>query len=200
MRVGLTGGIGAGKSEVAAIFSSLGALVIDADDLAREAVAPGSEGLRSIAERWPQVVGPTGELDRAALAALIFSDPNAREQLNAIVHPAVRALATERAAASAPGQIIIQEVPLLFETGFDEACDRTVVVVADREHRIARVMARSDLTRDEIVRRMAAQIDPAEAQRRASFTIRNDGDHDDLRRATTRVWDALRAGAPAAEA
>jgi dephospho-CoA kinase len=194
MRVGLTGGIGAGKSEVAAIFASLGALVIDADELARDAVAPGSEGLRMIAERWPEVIRANGELDRAALAALIFSDPNAREQVNAIVHPAVRALATERASASAPGQIIVQEVPLLFETGFDEACDRTVVVVADREHRIARVMARSDLTREEIERRMAAQIDPAEAERRASFTIRNDGTRDDLVRATTGVWVALRAG------
>jgi dephospho-CoA kinase len=194
MRVGLTGGIGAGKSEVAAIFVSLGALVIDADELARDVVAPGSEGLRMIAERWPEVIRPSGELDRAALAALIFSDPGAREQVNAIVHPAVRALATERAAASAPGQIIVQEVPLLFETGFDQACDRTVVVVADREHRIARVMARSDLTREEIERRMAAQIDPAEAERRASFTIRNDGTRDDLVRATTGVWVALRAG------
>ena len=191
MRVGLTGGIGAGKSEVAAIFASLGALVIDADDLAREAVAPGSAGLRLIAERWPSVIRPNGELDRAALAALIFSEPDAREQVNAIVHPAVRALATERAAASAPGQIIVQEVPLLFETGFDEACDRTVVVVADREHRIARVMVRSDLTRAEIERRMSAQIDPAEASRRATYTIRNDGTRDDLRRATTAVWDAL---------
>ncbi len=197
MRVGLTGGIGAGKSEVAAIFASLGALVIDADELARDAVAPGSEGLRMIAARWPEVIRPNGELDRAALAALIFSDPDAREQVNAIVHPAVRALATERAAASrAPGQIIVPEVPLLFESGFDEACDRTVVVVADREHRIARVMARSDLTREEIERRMAAQIDPAEAElRRAKpFTIRIDGTRDDLVRATTGVWVALRAG------
>jgi dephospho-CoA kinase len=198
MRVGLTGGIGSGKSEVAAIFASLGALVIDADDLAREAVAPDSDGLRTIAERWPAVIAPDGALDRRALAALIFSDPTVREQVNAIVHPAVRSLAAQRAAASAPGQVIIQEVPLLFETGFDAACDRTVVVVAERERRIARVMERSGLSRDEIERRMAAQIDPADAQRRADFTIRNDGTLDDLQAATAKVWEALRAGAQGA--
>ncbi len=198
MRVGLTGGIGSGKSEVATIFASLGALVIDADDLAREAVAPDSDGLRTIAERWPSVIAPDGSLDRRALAALIFSDSNVREQVNAIVHPAVRSLAAQRAAASAPGQIIVQEVPLLFETGFDTACDRTVVVVAEPERRIARVIARSELARDEIERRIAAQIDPVEAERRADFLIRNDGTLDDLRAATMRVWEALRAGARSA--
>jgi dephospho-CoA kinase len=191
MRVGLTGGIGSGKSEVGAIFASLGALLIDADLLAREAVAPNSEGLRRIAERWPQTLAPDGSLDRAALAQTIFNDSNARDAVNAIVHPAVRALAAAREAKAGPDQIVVHEVPLLFEAGFYKQCDANVLVLADPATRIERVIARSKVTRDEVERRMATQIDPAQARRLATFTIENDGSLDDLRAATRRVWDAL---------
>ena len=196
MRVGLTGGIGSGKSEVAAILASLGALVIDADELAREAVAPGSDGLRRIGERWPAVIGPDGSLDRAALAAVVFGDPAEREALNGIVHPAVRALGAKREARAAAGQVVVHEVPLLFETGFDRSCDATVLVVAATERRIERIERRSGLGRNEIARRMAAQVDPAEAARRATYVIRNDGSLQDLRQKTVAVWEALAKAAP----
>ena len=141
VRVGLTGGIGSGKSEVARAFAQLGAFVIDTDELAREAVAPGSDGLREIARRWPQVVRD-GALDRAALAAIVFSAPPERERLNAIVHPHVRRLAAERERSAKPGQLVVQVIPLLFEVGLDREMDRVVLVVAPDERRIARVLAR----------------------------------------------------------
>jgi dephospho-CoA kinase len=192
LRVGLTGGIGSGKSEAGKIFASCGALLIDADLLAREAVAPGSEGLRRIGARWPQVLAPDHTLDRAALAAVIFDDGAARDEVNAIVHPIVRERAAEIEAAAAPDRIVVHEVPLLFETGFYKECDANVLVVADRERRVARVMERSGLSRDEILARMATQIDPLEARRLATYTIDNDGTLDLLRSTAVRVWDALR--------
>jgi dephospho-CoA kinase len=198
MRVGLTGGIGSGKGEVGAVFASLGALLIDADELAREAVAPGSDGLRRVLERWPETRAADGTLDRTALAAKVFADPGARADLNAIVHPAVRELAAARERSAAPGQVVVHEVPLLFETDFDRGCDATVVVVAEPERRIARVLQRSGLSREEVERRMAAQMDPAEASRRATFTIVNDGSLDEVRARARAVWEALRDAAPKA--
>ena len=186
LRVGLTGGIGAGKSEVARAFDGLGALTIDADELARRAVEPGSEGLAQIRAHWPQTV-----LARAALAALVFNDHAQREYLNAIVHPIVRRLAAEREASAGADQIVVHEVPLLFETGFADRCDATIVVVAPAELRIERTMSRSGLSREEIERRMAAQIDPAQARERTDFTIENDGTLEELRARTERIYRAL---------
>jgi dephospho-CoA kinase len=180
MRVGLTGGIGSGKSEVGKVFAGLGALVIDADALARDALAPGSEGLALVAERWPQVLGADGSLDRPKLAAIIFADAKAREYVNGIVHPWVRARSAELEAAAAPGQVVVHEVPLLFEAGYYKQCAANVLVVAPRELRIARVIARSGLSRAEIERRMDAQIDPAHARTLASHTIENNGTLEDL--------------------
>jgi dephospho-CoA kinase len=191
LRVGLTGGIGAGKSEVARIFGELGALVIDADELARLAVAPGSEGLEQIRARWPQVVAKDGTLDRPALAALTFDDDATREALNAIVHPIVRKFAAEREARAKPKQIVVHDVPLLFESGFSKECDANVVVVAPREVRIERVQARSNLSRDKIERRIAAQMDPEEARKLADYVIENDGDLEHLRERTSAVYRSL---------
>jgi dephospho-CoA kinase len=191
LRAGLTGGIGAGKSEVARIFGELGAFVIDADEMARLAVAPGSEGLAQIRERWPHVVSDDGTLDRAALAALSFNDEATREALNAIVHPIVRKLAAEREAKGKPNQIVVHDVPLLFESGFSKECDANVVVVAPLEVRIERVQARSNLSRDKIERRIAAQMDPAEARKLADYVIENDGSLEQLRERTNEVYRAL---------
>ena len=141
MRVGLTGGIGSGKSAVAEILAELGAFVIDTDELAREAVAPGSPALFEISRKWPQVFR-NGALDRGALADLVFSDDAARAQLNAIVHPRVRALAAEREKAARPHQLLVHVVPLLFETGYGDTLDRSIVVVASDANRIARVTER----------------------------------------------------------
>lgn len=202
MRAGLTGGIGAGKSEVARLFSEFGALVIDTDELSREATAPGSAGLREVAARWPQVVRD-GRLDRAALAAIVFADPVARERLEAILHPHIRRLALEREAAATPGGLIVHVVPLLFETGYADGVEKVVLVVAPRSQRIARTVARDGIAAAAVEARMAAQIDPQHAARRADFVIRNDGDRAELRARARTVYDRLvatasgvRAGGP----
>jgi dephospho-CoA kinase len=175
LRVGLTGGIGSGKSEVAKLFAERGALIIDADALAREAVAPGSPGLARIAATWPQAIAPSGELDRPAMAAIVFRNGAARDELNAIVHPDVRRLGAEREAAAAADQIVVHDVPLLFEGGFYRECDANVLVVADRETRIGRIVARNGLDPEEVERRMNAQINPDRARELADYVIPNDG-------------------------
>ena len=189
--MGLTGGIGAGKSEAGQIFSECGALVIDADALARDAVAPGSAGLAAIARLCPGVLNEGGSLDRPALAKLIFNDPALREQINAIVHPIVRRLGRELEAGASAEQVVVHEVPLLFEAGFYRQCDANVLVVADRELRIARATARTGLSREEIERRMAAQIDPARARELANIVVENDGDLTALRAAVREVYQQL---------
>lgn len=190
MRVGLTGGIGSGKSEVAKAFAEIGACVIDTDELSREAVAPGSPGLRAIAALWPQVVRD-GALDRKALAAIVFADDAQRERLNAIVHPEVRRLAAEYERRAAPGQIVVQVVPLLFEVGLDAQMDANVVVVAPDDARLRRVLARDDADEAHVRARMSAQIAPDEARRRADYVIENDADLTVLRERATAVYDAL---------
>lgn len=192
LRVGLTGGIGSGKSTVADVFREHGATVIDADVLAREVVAPGSDGLRAIAKRWPQAVGADGTLDRPALARIVFADDTAREELNAITHPRVRARAAQLE-DEAPDGIVVHVIPLLFEGDYWRTCDRTVVVIAPDEARIARVMSRDTAQRHDVERRMAAQIDPQLARKRADHVIENDGDLTTLRERAERVYAALLA-------
>ncbi|MDQ6929470.1 MAG: dephospho-CoA kinase [Candidatus Eremiobacteraeota bacterium] len=190
-RVGLTGGIGSGKSEVARILESLGAFIIDTDFLAREAVAPNSDGLRAIAQAWPGVVR-NGGLDRGALGEIIFTDPAARERLNAIVHPFVRQLAAEKERHAKDDQIVVHMVPLLFETGYADACDASIVVVSPDDQRIARVVRRDRLTQEQVRARMAAQIHPDDARARATYAIENDGDLAHLRDRTKAVFEKLR--------
>jgi dephospho-CoA kinase len=191
MRVGLTGGIGAGKTEVARIFQRFGAKIIDADRLAREVVAPGTPGFAEIAARWPQVVHDD-VLDRGALAAIVFSDPAQLSALNAIVHPRVRARAAE-IEGELCDDIVVHVVPLLFEGDYWKECDATIAVIAPRDARIARVLARDGAQRDDVERRIAAQIDPEQAARRATYVIRNDAGLEELESATAAVWESLRA-------
>ena len=190
MRVGLTGGIGAGKSEVAAILADLGAFVVDTDAIAREVVAPRSDGLMAIARFWPHVVRD-GVLDRGALAEIVFSDPVARQRLNELLHPHIRRRALEREARATPGQLVVHVVPLLFETGYDRLVDKSVVVVAPVEARIARVAERDRIDPARIRARMATQIAPKQAQARADFVIENDGNLEHLRERTREVYAAL---------
>ncbi|HEY9085884.1 MAG TPA: dephospho-CoA kinase [Candidatus Tyrphobacter sp.] len=190
MRVGLTGGIGSGKSEVARILEELGAYVIDADALAREAVAPNSDGLMQIARTWPQVVR-NNALDRTALAEIVFSDADARARLNAIVHPHVRRLAREREALAKPGQMIVHVVPLLFETNYLDDLERRIVVIAPEEQRIARMATRDGMDEARMRARMAAQIAPEEARRRADAVIENDADLATLRERTRALYERL---------
>ena len=191
LRVGLTGGIGAGKSSVASVFRERGALVIDADVLAREALAAGSAGARAVAAQWPQVVDAAGTVDRAALARIVFDDPAARDRLNAIVHPEVRARAAELERGAPPGTIVVHDVPLLFEGEYWRSCDVTVLVVAPLEARVRRTVARGGIDRAHVLDRMRAQIDPDEARRRATIVIENDGDLAALRARAEAVYDEL---------
>lgn len=194
MRVGLTGGIGAGKSAVADVWRERGAVIVDADALAREAVEPGTRAYAEIALRWPQVIAADGTLDRTALARIVFGDENERAVLNGIVHPRVRALARARDAAAPDGALLVHVVPLLFESEYWRTVDATVVVIASDEARIARVIARDGLDREHVLERMRAQIDPAEARRRATYAIDNDGDSATLRARANQVFDRLQGG------
>jgi dephospho-CoA kinase len=186
----LTGGIGSGKSEAAKVFEELGAFIVDTDALAREAVAPHSDGLREVARAWPGVVRG-GMLDRSALAEIVFNDPGARTRLNAILHPHIRRLAMEREARATAGQLVVHVVPLLFETGYDRLVDKTIVVIAPESQRIARVMARDGIDEVRVRARICAQVLPEEARRRADYTIENDGDLERLRERARAVYQEI---------
>ena len=190
MRVGLTGGIGAGKSAVAAFFARLGAFVIDTDALAREVVAPGSAALSEIAALWPPAVRD-GKLDRKALAEIVFRSPAERERLNGLLHPRIRKLALERESDAKPGQPVVHVVPLLFETGYDSLVDKSVLVAAPLESRIARIIERDGASDCEARARVAAQIAPEDARKRADYVIENDGTLELLEARTRAVYEAL---------
>jgi len=191
--VGLTGGIGSGKSEVGKMFADLGAFRIDADVLAHEVTEPGSDGFLRIAARWPRVVGGKGgALDRRALADIVFADPRERAALNEIVHPLVRALMRVRCEQAAADQMIIYEAPLLFEAEVYREMDVNVLVVAPPEQRIARLIRRNGWDSEHVVRRIAAQMQPEEAEKLATYTIMNDGTLTELRTKTERLYNTLR--------
>ncbi len=193
MRIGLTGGIGSGKSEVAAELERCGAFVIDTDEVAREAVAPGSTALAAIALRWPGTV-VDGVLDRAALAAAVFENEGERLKLNGILHPEIRRIAFARESMAAPGQIIVHVVPLLFESNYAKLVDRTVLVIAPPEKRVERVMARDSAEGEAVRARMRAQIDPEQARTLADEIIENDGDIERLRDRSRALYRRLAAG------
>jgi dephospho-CoA kinase len=191
VRIGLTGGIGSGKSTVADVWRERGALIVDADQLARDAVAPGSRGLAEIASRWPAVITADGTLDRASLARIVFGDDAERAALNGIVHPRVRALAQAIEAEAPDGTPVVHVVPLLFEGEYWRSCAVTVVVIAPDDVRIARVMQRDGIDRESVLQRIRAQIDPAEARGRATYAIDNDADLTALRERANGVYDLL---------
>lgn len=189
LQIGLTGGIGAGKSAVAGRLVELGALLVDADALAREVVGRGSAGLDSVvAEFGPGVLGADGTLDRAALAKLVFGDDAARARLNAIVHPLVGRRAAELVAAAPPDAVVVQDVPLLVETGAAGRYDLVVVVEAPAEVRVDRLARDRGMAADEARARMAAQASDAERRAAADVVLVNDGDLDALRAQVDRFW------------
>lgn len=179
-RIGLTGGIGSGKSTVGQLLARQGALVIDADAIAREVVAPGTPGLSAVvAEFGEGVLAPDGALDRGALAAIVFSDAQALARLNAIVHPLVASRTAELMAGAGPDQVIVHDVPLLVENGLAAAYDLVVVVEAPHEARLARLADRG-VPPEEAHRRMAAQATDAERRAVADVVIDNSGSPDAL--------------------
>ena len=174
----LTGGIGSGKSTVAARFRERGLPVVDADELARAAVAPGSGELAAIAQAFGDgVLGPDGSLDRKALAAIVFNDEAARGRLNAIVHPRVRELAQARFAelARLGEPLACYEVPLLFEVGLADSLRPVVVVTAAESEQVRRVLARDGGTPEQARARIAAQLPLETKASQADFVIENDG-------------------------
>lgn len=193
LRVGLTGGIASGKSAVAARLADLGAVVIDADVLARDAVAPGTRGLDEIVARFGRdVLDEAGDLDRAKLGRIVFGDASARRDLEAIVHPEVRRLAREAESAADPDAIVVHVIPLLVETGQARSFDVLVVVDCEPKVQRDRLMARSGLTEVEANARIAAQADRGERARAADVLIRNDGDLTALAGQVTALWRRLR--------
>ena len=194
VRIRLTGGIGSGKSAVAHLFSAWGAVVIDADVLARDAVAPERPAsTRSRNAGRPLSAG--GQLDRAALGRIVFADPAARERLTAIVHPRVREAADTLETAAPAGALVVHVVPLLFEGDYWRTCDANVLVTAPRAVRIARVVARDGLRPEDIEARMSAQIDPERAAAMADFIIENDADIATLEHRARAVYDRLSGSA-----
>ncbi|MDQ4500944.1 dephospho-CoA kinase [Sinomonas sp. ASV322] len=189
LRVGLTGGIGAGKSEVARRLAELGAVLVDADAIAREVVEPGTAGLADVAEAFgPEVMTDDGELDRAALGAIVFADPRRRELLNSIVHPLVRARAAELVAAAPQDAVVVEDIPLLVETGQAARFDVVVVVEAPDELRVRRLADRRGMGEDQARARMAAQASGEERRAAADHVIENRGSLSELRAAVDRLW------------
>jgi dephospho-CoA kinase len=201
LRIGLTGNIAAGKSSVAGVWRSLGATVVDADELARRAVEPGTPGLALIVEAWgPAVLEADGELDRAALRRIVFEDPEARARLEEIVHPAVYALRVEenRLAEERGERLVVADIPLLFEVGMADEFDVVVLVDAPEEERLRRLVEDRGLDPEEAVRMIDAQM-PAELKRaRADLVIENAGSPAELETRAREVWAELAGRAEAA--
>ena len=188
--VALTGGIGAGKSLAAQYFSDLGARVVDADQLARVAIERGSEGFDEVILRFGEKIMRDGDIDRKALAEIIFSDVKAKEDLEAIIHPRVRELFAEVVSDLQPGEVLIYEIPLLAESGSAKNFDLVITVEADLELRKERLRKRGMFI-SEIERRIAAQATREARQALADFVITNDGDEDQLLRAVENLWEEL---------
>jgi dephospho-CoA kinase len=188
--VGLTGGIGAGKSTVAQYFAELGALVIDADQLARMAIERGTDGFAEVMLRFGDEIIVNGDIDRKKLAEIIFSDPQARKDLEAIIHPRVQALFAQAVADLGPDDILIYEIPLLVETGARAKFDYIITVESDLEIRKARLLKKG-LYISQIEKRIASQAAPHEREAIADTVILNDGDEDSLLRKVENLWEGV---------
>jgi dephospho-CoA kinase len=189
LRVGLTGGIGAGKSAVAAVLASHGAIVIDADKLAREVVEPGTPGLVRVVEEFgPEVLRADGSLDRDRLGAIVFSDPERRERLNAIVHPLVRERSAALIEAAPPDSVVVQDIPLLVENGLAPQFALVIVVEAPMEVRLQRLIHDRGMAPDQARARLAAQATDEQRRAAADVLIVNDGTLADLAAKVDELW------------
>jgi dephospho-CoA kinase len=186
--IALTGGIGAGKSTVAQFFSELGANVVDADQLARIAIERGSEGFDQVIAHFGQEILSNGDIDRKALAAIVFADPSAKSVLESIIHPRVQALFAQARDENDPSIPLIYEIPLLVETVGAKKFDFVVTVEADEELRIARLLERGMFISD-IKARLASQASSDSRISIADAVITNDGDEDHLLRQVENLWE-----------
>jgi dephospho-CoA kinase len=192
MRVGLTGGVASGKSTVAGLLESLGAVVIDADVLAREVVEPGTPGLAAVvAEFGPGVLTEDGALDRPALGAVVFADEAARRRLEAILHPLIRARGAEIEAAAPADALVVHDIPLLAETGQADRFDAVVVVDVPVETQVERMGRDRGMSHEDARARVAAQADRAARRAIATYVVDNTGTREDLRDRVTEVYELL---------
>jgi dephospho-CoA kinase len=188
LRIGLTGGIGSGKSTVSALLAAHGAVIVDADRIAREVVEPGTPGLAAVVEAFGgRMLTADGALDRPALAGVVFSDPQARQKLDGIVHPLVRARAGEVAAAAAADAVVVHDVPLLVETGQAVSYDLVLVVEADVETRVARLVQRG-LTAEDARARIAVQATDEQRRAVADVVLDNSGTPEQLAEQVDLFW------------
>jgi dephospho-CoA kinase len=201
-RVGLTGGIGAGKSEVSKRLAAHGAVIIDADAIAREVVEPGTPGLAQVVAAFgPEVLLPDGSLDRPRLGDIVFADPDLRARLNAIVHPLVGARMRELEESASPGSIVVHDVPLIAENNMASAYDLVVVVDVPPRLQLDRLVRHRDLTREQARARMAAQASREQRLGIAGIVVDNSGSLAELDRQVRDLWIELnRRAAQAAPA
>ncbi|MFF4605581.1 dephospho-CoA kinase [Streptomyces sp. NPDC001339] len=193
VKVGLTGGIGAGKSEVSRLLASYGAVIVDADVIAREVVEPGTPGLAAVVEEFGDgVLTPEGTLDRPKLGAIVFADPERRKALNAIVHPLVGARSAALEAAAGTDAVVVHDVPLLAENGLAPLYDLVVVVDAAPRTQLDRLVRLRGMAEDEAKARMAAQATREQRLAVADLVIDNDGPLEDLEPQVRAVWERLR--------
>jgi dephospho-CoA kinase len=188
--IALTGGIGCGKSLAAQYFAELGALVIDADQLARASIERGSQGFDEVVSFFGDSILKNGDIDRRALGELIFKDAEAKRKLESIVHPFVRREFEEAVASLKSDEVLVYEIPLLVETGAQDRFDIVVTVESDLENRIARLRQRG-MHISEIEGRIAAQATREQRVEVADFLIENDGSEDELLRQVENIWDSL---------
>lgn len=196
MKIGLTGGIACGKSTVGAMLVQLGAALVDADQLAREVVLPGEPALDEIVAVFGgDVLHADGSLNRGALGSIVFEEADKRRRLESIMHPAIRRRMQERIQHHedrSPCMPVIADVPLLYETGQDKQYEQVIVVYIPRELQLKRLMERNpDLTKDQALRRIAAQLDIEEKRQRADWVIDNSGTTDDTRRQVEALWQRI---------
>lgn len=188
LRIGLTGGIGSGKSTVSALLAERGAVIVDADQIAREVVEPGTPGLAAVVEAFGDgVLTADGALDRPAIAAIVFADDEARRTLNGIVHPLVRARAAELAAGLPEDAVVVNDVPLLVEAGQAHVYDLVLVVVADVETRVGRLVQRG-LAEPDARARIAAQATDEQRRAVADVVLDNNGSPEELAAQVDRFW------------
>ena len=193
-RVGLTGGVASGKSTVSTMLAELGAVIIDADALAREVVAKGTPGLAAVVEEFgEELLGPDGELDRPAMGRLVFNDEPARRRLEKIVHPLVfeRIVALEEQAQEDDAAVVVHDIPLLAESGRADTFDAVIVVDAPPDVQVARMTADRGWTREDAESRIRSQASPEDRLAIATHVIENTGTREDLRRRVAEVYAAV---------
>jgi dephospho-CoA kinase len=196
MRVGLTGGIASGKSSVSRILGELGAVIIDADALAKEVVQAGTKGFDQVVAAFgEQLIGADGELDRPALAGIVFTDPEQRAVLESIVHPLVFERIVDLEANTSESDVVVHDIPLLAESGRADTFDAVIVVDTSPEEQVARMVRDRGWTEEEANARMASQATREQRLAIATHIIENTGTLEDLRERVTEVFNELRAQA-----